>query len=136
MDIVGIGTDTVECIRIGRLIERHGEQFLSRVYTEREMRSCQARKRPYQHFAVRWAAKEAVLKSLGIKWRPGMAWTDIEIRHDAAGIPRVVLRGAIKDLARQRGVGAILLSTSHCRAYATAYVTAVRSRVPAPPAPF
>jgi holo-[acyl-carrier protein] synthase len=90
------------------------------------MRTCQARKRPYQHFAVRWAAKEAVLKCLGTKWRPGMAWTDIEIRHDATGMPHVILRGAIKDLALKRGVGAILLSTSHCRAYATAYATALR----------
>jgi holo-[acyl-carrier protein] synthase len=129
MDIVGIGTDIIECIRIGRLIQKHGEQFLSRVYTEREMRFCQARRRPFEHFAVRWAAKEAVLKCLGTKWRPGMAWTDIEVRHDPSGMPRVTLRGALKDLAQQRGVGSILLTMSHCRAYATAYATAVRSRV-------
>src|SRR3954447_6159718 len=120
MEIVGIGTDIVECLRIGRLIEKHGEQFLMRVFTEREIRFCQARKRPLEHFAGRWAAKEAVLKCLGTSWRPGLAWTDIEIRSDAEGLPRVVLRGAVKELAQKRGVGMILLSMSHCRAYATA----------------
>jgi holo-[acyl-carrier protein] synthase len=131
MEIVGIGTDIIECIRIGRLIQKHGEQFLARIFTEREIRFCQARKRPMEHFAVRWAAKEAVLKCLGTTWQPGLAWTDIEIRHNATGMPRVVLRGAVLDLAQRRGAGTILLSVAHCRAYATAFATAVRSRMPA-----
>jgi holo-[acyl-carrier protein] synthase len=133
MEIVGIGTEIVECLRIGRLIEKHGEQFLTRIYTAREIRFCQARKSPSEHFSVRWAAKESVIKCLGTTWKPGLAWTDVEIRHDTSGIPRVILRGAVKELAQRRGVGTILLSMSHCRAYATAYATAVRSRVPAQP---
>jgi holo-[acyl-carrier protein] synthase len=134
MEIVGIGTTIVECLRIGRLIERHGEQFLTRVFTEREIRWCQARKRPLEHFAASWAAKEAILKCLGTTWRPGMAWTDIEIRSEAVtGALRVILRGALKELEQQHGIGAVLLSTAHCRAYATAYATAVRSHVPAQP---
>ena len=134
MEIVGIGTIIIECLRIGRLIEKHGEQFLSRVFTEREIRWCQSRKRPLEQFASSWAAKEAILKCLGTSWRPGLAWTDIEIRTEAGtGTLRVFLRGALKELAQQHGVGTILLSTSHCRAYATAYATAVRSRVPAQP---
>src|SRR4051812_14729857 len=131
MEIVGIGTDIVECLRIGRLIEKHGEQFLARIYTEREVRFCQARKRPLEHFAGRWAAKEAVLKCLGTNWRPGLAMTDVEVRFDSSGVPHIVLRGAIKDLAQRRGVGTVLLSMASCRAYATAYATALRSRVPA-----
>jgi len=130
MEIVGIGTEIVECLRIGRLIQKHGEQFLMRVYTEREIRSCQARKRPLEHFAGRWAAKEAVLKCLGTSWRPGTALTDVEVRCDAAGLPQVVLRGAVKDLAQRRGVGAVLLSMASCRAYATAYATALRKGTP------
>src|ERR1700676_692738 len=129
MDILGIGTDIIECLRIGRLIEKHGEQFLTRIYTSREIRFCQARKRPLEHFASCWAAKEAIFKCLGTSWRPGLAWTDIEIRTEAgSGTPRVVLRGVLKELAQRHGIGAVLLSTSHCRAYATAYATAVRSR--------
>ncbi len=72
MDIVGIGTDIVECLRIGRMIEQHGELFLTRVYTEREIRYCQARKNATEHFAGRWAAKEAILKCLGTGWSRGV----------------------------------------------------------------
>ena len=71
MDILGIGTDIVECLRIGRMIEQHGELFLTRIFTEREVRYCQERKRAVEHFAGRWAAKEAVLKALGVGWRRG-----------------------------------------------------------------
>ena len=63
MDVIGIGTDITECLRIARMIERHGELFLGRVYTPEEIRYCQSRKQAIQHFAGRWAAKEAVLKA-------------------------------------------------------------------------
>lgn len=130
MDIIGIGTDIVECSRIGRMIEQHGELFLCRIYTEREIRYCQARKHATEHFAGLWAAKEAVLKSLGTSWRRGVTWTDIEIRHEPAGRPRVVLRGAAKDHAQQTRISDLLLSISHCRAYATAYALALRHSSP------
>jgi holo-[acyl-carrier protein] synthase len=131
MEIVGIGTEIVECLRVGRMIEQHGELFLTRVYTEREIRYCQARKRAIEHFAARWAAKEAILKSLNAGWRRGLAWTDLEVRVDAAGKPQVFLAGAAKDLALALRVGDVLLSLSHCRAYATAYALAVRVTPPA-----
>ncbi len=127
MEIVGIGTDIVECLRIGRMIEQHGELFLSRVYTEREVRYCQARKRAVEHFAGRWAAKEAILKCLGSGWRKGLCWTDMEIRNDPSGKPVVLLCGAAKESAQQLRITDILLTISHCRAYATAYAVAVRA---------
>jgi holo-[acyl-carrier protein] synthase len=130
MEIVGIGTDIVECLRVGRMIERHGELFLTRVYTEREVRYCQARKRAVEHFAGRWAAKEAILKCLGTGWKRGLDWTDIEVRHDAEGKPEVHLCGATRAAALHLRVGDILVSISHCRAYATAYALAVRSPQP------
>src|SRR5437588_6292278 len=99
MDIVGIGTDIVECLRVGRMIEQHGELFLTRIFTEREIRYCQGRKRATEHFAARWAAKEAVLKALGTPWRRGMTWTDIEVRNDDAGKPTVLLGGAAREVA-------------------------------------
>src|SRR5947209_4243561 len=98
MDIVGIGTEIVECLRVGRMIEQHGEVFLARIYTEREVRFCQARRRATEHFAARWAAKEAVLKALGTPWRRGIEWTDIEIEPDSAGAPQVLLGGATREL--------------------------------------
>ena len=126
MEIVGIGTDIVECLRVGRMLEQHGELFLARVYTEREIRYCQARKRAVEHFAARWAAKEAILKSLGTGWRRGLCWTDLEVRVDTFGRPQAHLGGGARDLAEALRVGDILLSLAHCRAYATAYAVAVR----------
>jgi holo-[acyl-carrier protein] synthase len=126
MEIVGIGTDIVECLRIGRMIEQHGELFLARVYTEREVRYCQARKRAVEHFAGRWAAKEAILKCLGSGWRKGLCWTDMEIRNDPSGKPVVLLCGAAKESAQQLRISDVQLSISHCRAYATAHAIAVR----------
>lgn len=125
MGILGIGTDITECPRIGKMIEQHGELFLRRVYTEREIRYCQARKRALEHFAGRWAAKEAILKAIGTGWSRGISWTDLEIRNDASGQPRVLVRGGAKDAAQARGIGDIMISISHCRTYATAFAIAL-----------
>jgi len=126
MEIVGIGTDIVECLRIGRMIEVHGELFLTRVFTEREIRYCQARKHAVEHFAGRWAGKEAILKCLGTGWRRGITWTDVEIRNNPDGKPAVLVCGAAKDHMQHLRISDILISISHCRAYATAHAVAVR----------
>jgi holo-[acyl-carrier protein] synthase len=133
MEIVGIGTDIVECLRIGRMIERYGELFLTRVYTEREIRYCQERKHATENFAGRWAAKEAVLKCLGTGWSKGICWTDIEVRNHPSGLPQLVLRAGAREIAEQQKISDILISISHCRAYATASAIAIRR--PAPPSP-
>ena len=126
MEIVGIGTDIVECLRVGRMIEEHGELFLTRVFTEREVRYCQSRKRATEHFAAHWAAKEAILKALGTGWRRGLAWTDMEVRTEPSGRPQVLLCGVAKDIAQAQRVSDIQISLAHCRAYATAYALAIR----------
>jgi len=125
MEILGIGTDIVECPRIGKMIEQHGELFLRRIYTEREIRHCQSRKHAIEHFAGWWAAKEAILKALGTGRADGVGWSDVEVRSGARGSFRVMFRGAAKDVARGRGVGDVLVSIAHCRTYATAYAMAV-----------
>jgi holo-[acyl-carrier protein] synthase len=132
MEIVGIGTDIVECLRIGRMIEQHGELFLLRVYTPREVRYCQGHKHSTEHFAGRWAAKEAILKCLGTGWRRGLSWTDVEVRSENNGKPSVHLGGAAKDQAQQLHLSDILLTISHCRAYATAFAIAVTGTAPRP----
>lgn len=126
MEIVGIGTEIVECVRIGRMIQEHGELFLARVFTPKEIRHCQKRKSPTEHFAGQWAAKEAILKALGIHTGKGLAWTDLEILHVTGQRPRVHLQGVIKDRAQQQRVSEILVTSAQCRAYATAYAIALK----------
>ncbi len=125
MQIVGIGTDIVECLRIARMIQRHGEHFLARVYTAQEIQYCQARRQSTQHFAGRWAAKEAVLKALGTGWVRGISWRDVEIVTTPGGKPRVQLHGGALEASRRLGVQEVLMSISHCRTHATAYALAV-----------
>jgi holo-[acyl-carrier protein] synthase len=125
MNVIGIGTDIVECLRIAQMIERHGELFINRVYTPHEISYCQSRKQATQHFAGRWAAKEAVLKALGTGWRRGISWRDVEIRNEPGGRPIVALRAGAREQVARLGIGEVLISISHCRSHATAYAMAV-----------
>jgi holo-[acyl-carrier protein] synthase len=126
VDIVGLGTEIVECLRIRRMIEDHGELFLMRVFTEEEVRFCQSRRLSTEHFASRWAAKEAVLKSLGTTGNRGSAWTDVLTEITELGVLKAIVRGGLREIMEQRGVTDVLLTTSFCRAYATATAIAVR----------
>ena len=103
MDIIGIGTDIVECVRIARMVEDHGELFLQRVYTEEEIRYCQRRKESFQHFAGRWAAKESVMKTLGTGWTRGVGWLDIEVATKRSGQPVINIRGSAREIADRIG---------------------------------
>ncbi|HEV3304202.1 MAG TPA: holo-ACP synthase [Planctomycetaceae bacterium] len=123
--IVGVGTDIVEIPRIGKMIERHGEHFLQRVYTEDEIRYCQRRKESFQHYAGRWAAKEAVMKTLGTGWTRGVGWLDIEVAIKRSGQPLINIRGSAREIANHLGIGEVLISISHCRAYAMATAIAL-----------
>jgi holo-[acyl-carrier protein] synthase len=109
------------------MIERHAEQFIQRVYTPHEIDYCSSRKAATQHYAGRWAAKEAVLKALGTGWAPGIRWQDIEIRSELNGKPFVRLGGLARDVCGRLGVAELHISLSHCRSHATAYALAVGS---------
>ncbi|MEO1498257.1 MAG: holo-ACP synthase [Planctomycetota bacterium] len=124
MAILGIGTDIIECLRIAQLIERHGELFISRVYTEHEIAYCAARKAATQHYAGRWAAKEAVLKALGTGWVRGVSWRDVEVRNLHGGAPVAKLHGGARDIMENAGIRRMHLTISHCRSHATAYAIA------------
>jgi holo-[acyl-carrier protein] synthase len=71
-NLISIGTDIIECVRIAQMIEKHGEVFLQRVFTQKEIQYCSSRKAANQHYAGRWAAKEAALKVLGTGWAKGI----------------------------------------------------------------
>jgi len=125
MKIIGIGTDIVECLRIAQMIERHGELFIQRVYTPAEIEYCSSRKAATQHYAGRWAAKEAVLKAMGTGWIRGISWRDVEVRTNRAGKPSIALAGGARDICERDGIRDVLVSISHCRSHATAYAVAV-----------
>ena len=125
MNVIGIGTDIVECLRIESMIEKHDDLFLRRVYTQWEIDYCNQRKSAVQHFAGRWAAKEAILKAMGTGWAKGIQWTDLEIRNEVGGRPFVQLVGQAQMICEQKGISQILISLSHCSQFATAFATAV-----------
>ncbi|MEM8733052.1 MAG: holo-ACP synthase [Planctomycetota bacterium] len=123
--VIGIGTDIIECDRIDQMIEKHGDTFLHRVYTKEEIEYCQGRKASNQHYAGRWAAKEAALKALGTGWAHGIQWTDVEVVNQQGGRPIIVLDGKAKEIGDSQGIDEMMISISHCKHYATAYATAV-----------
>ncbi|HUI44947.1 MAG TPA: holo-ACP synthase [Nitrospirota bacterium] len=124
--IIGIGVDLVKIDRIDRA-GKSRVGFLERVFTENEREYCSRQKFPAQHYAGRFAAKEAVLKAIGTGWSAGVKWTDMEILHGEGGGPIVNVSGRVKDLMDLKGVKQILLSYSHDEGYAVAQVVLVGS---------
>lgn len=123
--VLGIGTDIIECERIQRMIDKHGDVFLKRVYTIGEIDYCCGRKAANQHYAGRWAAKEAVLKALGTGWAHGIQWTDVEVFNQQGGKPMIRLVGRALEISHQQGVEEMLISISHTKDFATAYATSL-----------
>jgi holo-[acyl-carrier protein] synthase len=125
MDIVGLGTEIVECARVRAMIDEHGERFLNRIYTPDELRWCQSRTNATEHYAALWAAKEAVLKALGVAGRAGSLWGQIEVEYKNDAL-RAKIRGALRERMDDAGIGNILLSAAYARHYATATAVAIR----------
>ena len=118
------GIDIIEVKRIEKVFSTH-ENFIRRVYTEDEIKYCQSKKNCFQHYAVRFASKEAVLKALGTGLRERMKWTDIETLNEESGRPYVNLYGRAKELAMEKNIGEISVSLSHCNDYAVAHALLV-----------
>jgi holo-[acyl-carrier protein] synthase len=123
--IIGIGIDAVSIERVRRAADasERGLRFRTRVFTEAERRTCEARKDPAECFAARFAAKEAVMKALGAE---GIAFSfrEIEVVRAPSGAPEVVLHGRVAERARTLGVGAIHISLTHAEPLALASVVA------------
>jgi len=92
------------------------------VFTEEETVYCESKKRPALHYAARFAAKEAFFKALGTGWRGGMKWRDVRVDHDSLGKPHIVLDGVAQKRFVENGYGAAMLSISHSREFAVAFV--------------
>ena len=122
MSVLGIGVDLVECARIQHSLDRFGERFLRRVFTEGEIAYSQSMKYPARHFAARFAAKEALSKAFGTGIGKSMGWKDIDVHRKPSGEPFVVLEGGAKQLAADRGVEKVWISLSHTEHHAMAVI--------------
>lgn len=116
-----IGVDIIEIDRIGRAVDRWGEAFLTRVFTPAEL---SLYRRKSSSLAARFAAKEAVLKSLGACDR-GISWQDIEVLAESGGKPAVFLHGKAQAAARELSIVELAVSLSHSEEYAVAFVVGV-----------
>ncbi len=122
--IVGVGLDLCLISRMEKAIARSGGRFAARVFTAEERRYCEGRAQPAQHFAARFAAKEAILKALGVP--DGLSWHELEVGQKPAGGPKVQLHGAAARAATERGVSVLHLSLTHQGDAACAVVIAER----------
>jgi holo-[acyl-carrier protein] synthase len=120
--IVGSGIDVVEVPRVAAAIERFGERFVQRVFTEQEIRYCESKANRVERFAARFAAKEAGMKALGTGWNHGIRWRDLEVCRHPGGRPVLVFHGKAAEFATQLGVAHVALSLTHTAAEAIAQV--------------
>ncbi len=120
-----MGVDLVEVLRLEAAIERQGEAFLRRVFTDGEREYCTAKAEPAVFYAARFAAKEAVAKAFGTGIGASIGWLDIEVVHDEAGAPQVRLLGKGTELAESRRVGRVLVSLTHTGGMAAASVVLI-----------
>ena len=120
--IVGTGIDIAEVPRIAAAIERFGDRFLRRIFTEKEIRYCDSKANRMERYAARFAAKEAALKAIGTGWKHGVAWTDVEVRREPGGRPTIAFTGKAAEFAARLGVTRASLSLSHTKDQAIASV--------------
>jgi holo-[acyl-carrier protein] synthase len=124
MDIVSVGVDICDIGRMERALARH-PSMRGRVFTEEERAYCDSRARPAEAYAGRFAAREAVVKTLG--GYMGKRWKDISVSRAPSGAPSVVLDGNAKLRAEHLGIERLLISFSHERCAAVAFCVAVKS---------
>lgn len=117
-----LGVDIIEIVRIEEAMERWNERFLNRIYTPKELHICRHRA---PALAVRFAAKEAVMKALGTGTK-GVGWREIEVLSNPDGKPLVYLHGRAQKRAEELGMGELAISLSHSRDYAIASVVGGR----------
>jgi holo-[acyl-carrier protein] synthase len=122
MTITGVGVDMVECARIQHSIDRFGERFLKRVFTDGEIEYSMSMKFPARHLAARFAAKEAVSKAFGTGIGKSMGWRDIDVRKKPSGEPFLVFSEGAEKLAMERNVKQAVISLSHTDHHAVAMV--------------
>jgi holo-[acyl-carrier protein] synthase len=117
--VKGIGVDIIEIARVRRSIEQGGSLFLDKVFTPREIAYCTARQNAYQHYAARFAAKEAVSKALSTGWAGEFRWKDVEVMNDPSGQPHIAFSGK---LGETLNAVSVFVSLSHSESHVVAMV--------------
>jgi holo-[acyl-carrier protein] synthase len=125
-NVTGVGIDQIEVARIRESMERHGEAFLSKVFTPKEKSFCLDRKDPAPCLASRFAAKEAASKALGTGIGKEFGWLDLEVEKGENGQPLAVFSDQVQPFLDQKNAGSALLSLSHLDGIASAIVVLIR----------
>jgi holo-[acyl-carrier protein] synthase len=120
--IIGTGIDIVDISRFDRFLRDGNDAIFRRLFTLGELEYCRRKKRSAQHFALRFAAKEAFLKACGLGLRQGISWQDIEVVNDRYGKPELRLGGEADRISREIGMKNSFTALSHDGAYAVAMV--------------
>ncbi len=120
--ILGNGIDIVEIERMAGALTQHGARFRNRIFTDQEILYCDPKARAAQHYAGRFAAKEAAFKALGTGWSRGLSWHDVEVVSAINGPPTLALHGLALEIFQQKGGTRLHLSISHTERYAVAFV--------------
>ncbi|MEW5975122.1 MAG: holo-ACP synthase [Acidobacteriota bacterium] len=120
--ILGVGIDIVEIEKLRLAMMRRGERLRNRAFTPYEIEYCEDRANKFQHYAARFAAKEAVFKAIGSGWRDGVGWHDVEVQNALNGRPSLVLSGKTLEFADRLGARHCWVSLSHTDEYAVAQV--------------
>lgn len=120
--IYGTGIDIVKIARIDEALKRFGRRFQERVFTAGERAYCRQKKEPHLYFALRFAAKEAFAKALGLGMRHGVTWKDIEISNEESGKPTLNVYGISAELCARLGIQKKFVSLSHEKEYGVAIV--------------
>ena len=124
--MLATGTDIIHLARMEQAVQAYGDKFIGRIFTAAEIAHCRGRIAP---LAVRFAAKEAIAKALGVGMRimsrHGIHWHEAEVINDAKGRPAVLLHGRAAELAAAQGLNQWSISLCHERDYGVAFVVAI-----------
>lgn len=120
--IVGMGVDIIEVPRVRAAIERFGDRFLRRLFTQREILYCESKANKFERFAARFAAKEAALKAIGTGLSRGISWQDVEVVREPSGRPTLAFTGKAAEFAQRLGSRRASISLTHTEQVAFAQV--------------
>lgn len=125
--LIGLGTDVIEVDRVRGVVERQGERFLARVFTDEERAYCSAKPHPHKHYAARFAAKEAVSKCFSTGIGAELGWKSVSIYHGERGQPLVRLDDLGATLLRRVGATHVHVSLSHTDTVAMAVAALIKA---------